>query len=40
MFAAIIKPIIFKVLFTIVTYYNLDINQIDVKMAFLYRIIN
>lgn len=30
----------FKVLFVIATYYNIDINQIDVKIVFLYGFIN
>ncbi len=30
----------FKVIFTITTYYDLDINQIDIKIAFLYRLVN
>lgn len=30
----------FKVLFTITAYNDLDINQINIKIAFLYRIIN
>ncbi len=39
-FANVAKPIAFKVLFPIAAYYDLDINQMDVKTAFLYRIIN
>lgn len=31
---------IFKDLFTIVVYYKLDINQLDVKMIFFYSLIN
>lgn len=30
----------FRVLFVIATFYNLDIDQIDVKTAFLYGFIN
>lgn len=30
----------FRVLFTIVAYYNLDINQIDVKTTFFYNLID
>lgn len=30
----------FKVLFSITAFYNLDINQIDVKIAFLYGLID
>lgn len=30
----------FKVLFAIVAYYNLNINQIDIKIAFLYGMID
>lgn len=40
MFAAVVKPMAFRVLFTIAAYYNLDIDQINVKTAFLYRIID
>lgn len=39
-FAAIIKPIAFRVFFAIAVFYNLDINQIDVKTAFLYSLID
>lgn len=39
-FTAVIKPISFGVLFTIATYFNLNIDQIDVKTAFLYKFIN
>lgn len=40
MFAAIIKPIVFRVLFTIADYYNLNIDQRDIKTAFLYKMID
>lgn len=30
----------FKILFTIAIYYNLNINQINMKMGFFYRLIN
>lgn len=30
----------FSVLFVIEAYYNLDINEMDIKTAFLYRMIN
>lgn len=30
----------FRVLFAIVVYYDLDIDQIDIKIAFLYGMIN
>lgn len=40
MFVAIVTPMTFKVLFAITAYYNLDINQIDIKTAFLYGLIN
>lgn len=30
----------FRILFAIIAYYNLDIDQIDIKIAFLYGIIN
>ena len=39
-FAAIVKPIAFRVLFAIAAYYDLDINQIDIKTAFFYRLID
>lgn len=39
-FAAVVKPMAFRVLFAIAAYYNLDINQMDVKMAFLYGLID
>lgn len=31
---------VFKVLFTILAYFNLEIDQIDIKTAFLYILIN
>lgn len=39
-FATVVKLIAFRVLFAITAYYNLDIDQIDVKIAFLYSLIN
>lgn len=30
----------FKVVFIIAAYYNLDINQLDIKTAFFYKLIN
>ncbi len=39
-FAAVVKPMAFRVLFAIATYYDLDIDQMDVKTAFLYGIID
>lgn len=33
-FAVVVKPITFKVLFAIVTYFDLDIDQMNVKRAF------
>lgn len=36
----VIKLIAFKVLFTITAYFNLDIDQIDVKTLFLYEFID
>lgn len=39
-FTAVIKPILFQVLFVIATYFDLNIDQIDVKTAFLYEFIN
>lgn len=35
-FAAVVKPMAFRVLFAIAAFYDLDIDQIDVKTAFLY----
>lgn len=37
-FTAVVKAITFRVLF-IVAYYDLDINQMDMKMAFFYKLI-
>lgn len=39
-FKVVIKPIIFQVLFAISTYFNLNIEQIDIKIAFLYSLID
>lgn len=39
-FAAVVKPMAFRVLFAIATYFDLDIDQMDVKTAFLYGLIN
>ena len=39
-FAAVVKPMVFRVLFAIAAYYDLDVDQMDVKTAFLYRMIN
>lgn len=39
-FAVVLKPMAFRVLFVIEAYYNLDINQRNIKIAFLYRIID
>lgn len=39
-FAIIVKVKAFRVLFAIVNFYNLDINQIDIKIAFLYSFID
>lgn len=39
-FAAVVKSIAFKVLFAITAYYNLDIDQIDIKTCFLYEVID
>lgn len=38
-FAAVVKPMAFRVLFAI-TFFDLDIDQIDVKTAFLYGFID
>ncbi len=40
MFAAILKLMTFRVLFVVVAFFNLDIDQIDIKTAFLYRLID
>lgn len=39
-YAAIVKPMAFRVLFAIAAYFDLDIDQMDVKTAFLYGLIN
>ena len=39
-FTVVVKPIAFKALFVIAAYYNLKIEQMDIKTAFLYRLIN
>ena len=39
-FAAVVKPMAFRVLFAIAAYYDLDIDQMDVKTAFLYGLID
>ena len=39
-FAAVVKPMAFRALFAIAAYYNLKIKQMDIKTAFLYRLIN
>ncbi len=39
-FAAVVKPMAFRVLFAIAAYFDLDIDQMDVKTAFLYRLID
>ncbi len=39
-FAAVVKSMAFKVLFAIAAYYDLDIDQMDVKTAFLYGLID
>lgn len=35
-----VKSMAFRVLFAIVAYYDLDIDQIDIKTVFLYKLIN
>lgn len=40
MFAIVVKPMAFRILFAIIAYYNLNIDQINIKIAFLYGIIN
>ncbi len=39
-FAVVVKPMAFRVLFAIAAYYDLDIDQIDIKTAFLYGLID
>ncbi len=39
-YAAIMKPMAFRVLFAIAAYYDFDIDQMDVKTAFLYGLID
>lgn len=39
-FAAVVKPMAFRVLFAIAAFYDLDIDQMDVKTAFLYGAID
>ena len=38
-FAAVVKPMAFRTLFAVVAFFNLDIEQMDVKTAFLYGLI-
>lgn len=40
MFATVVKPIVFHALFAIAAYHNLDINQMDIKTAFFYSLID
>lgn len=40
MFALVGTPVAFWVFFVIAAYYNLDINQKDIKIAFLYDFID
>lgn len=39
-YAIVVKPMVFRILFALASYYDLDIDQIDVKTAFLYNLIN
>lgn len=39
-FAAVVKPMAFRVLFAIAAFHDLDIDQMDVKTAFLYGLID
>ena len=39
-FTVVVKPIAFRALFVITTYYDLKIEQIDIKTAFFYRLID
>lgn len=38
-YASVVKPMAFRALFAVGAYYNLDVDQMDVKTAFLYGII-
>ncbi len=40
MFAAVVKPVAFRVLYAIAAFFDLDIDQMDVKTAFLYGLID
>lgn len=39
-YTAVIKPLVFRVQFAVVAYYDLDIDQMDIKIAFLYDLID
>lgn len=39
-FAAVVKPMAFRVLFAVAAFFDLDIDQMDVKTAFLYGLID
>ncbi len=39
-FAAVVKPMVFRVLFAVAAFFDLDIDQMDIKTAFLYGLIN
>ncbi len=39
-FAAVVNPMAFRVLFAIAAFFDLDIDQMDVKTAFLYGLID
>ena len=39
-FASVVKPIAFRVLFAIAAFLDLDIDQMDIKTAFLYGLID
>ncbi len=39
-YAAVVKPMAFRVLFAIAAYYDFDIDQMDMKTAFLYGFID
>lgn len=39
-FAAVVKPMAFRVLFAIAAFFDLEIDQMDVQMAFLYGLID
>ena len=39
-FAAVVKPVAFRVFFILAAFFDLDIDQMDIKTAFLYGLID